>query len=216
MNRFSYNDIMAMPKEARLKFINSIPGFKAANLIGTFDTQNKYNLAVFSSVIHLGSNPPYLGFITRPETVPRHTLENILETRYYTINHINTDFYPQAHQTSAKYNRHESEFERVGLTPQKMTSNSAPYVQEAKVKIGMEYVEHHHITANDTVLVVGQVMEVLIHESIIKEDHTIDLEKAGTVAISGIESYHQAFLLEQLGYAQPGDPLENPKQRSNE
>ncbi len=216
MKRFTYDDIMAMVKEDRLHFINAVPGFKSANLIGTKDLNNCYNLAVFSSVIHLGSHPPYLGFVTRPTTVPRHTLDNILNTAYYTINHIHKDFYPSAHQTSAKYERGESEFDKVGLTPEPMSSIAVPYVQEASVKIGMEYVERHHITANDTLLVVGRIIEILIQESIIQDDHAIDLDKAGTVAISGIEGYHQTHLLDQLGYAQPGDPIPEPKQKGNE
>jgi hypothetical protein len=43
-------------------------------------------------------------------------LENILETNFYTINHINKSSYKKAHQTSARYPKEVSEFEAVGLT----------------------------------------------------------------------------------------------------
>ena len=60
------------------------------NLIATKSNDGFPNVAVFSSVTHLGSNPPLLGFITRPAFVPRNTYENIRKTGIYTINHIST------------------------------------------------------------------------------------------------------------------------------
>ena len=54
--------------------------------------------------------------IIRPNSVNRHTLENIMETNCYTINHINKDIYKKAHQTSARYPKEISEFDAVGLT----------------------------------------------------------------------------------------------------
>ena len=69
--------IAEMDKIYRLNLINSITGYKSAQLIGTQNNAGATNLAVFSSVIHLGSNPPLIGFILRPTTVPRHTFANL-------------------------------------------------------------------------------------------------------------------------------------------
>ena len=41
----------------RLNIINSITGVKPANLIGSISENGHSNLAVFSSIVHLGSNP---------------------------------------------------------------------------------------------------------------------------------------------------------------
>ena len=83
--------ILKMENRYRARFINSLSGFKSANLVGTVD-QNKFeNLSIISSCFHLGSDPALMGFIVRPHTVPRHTLENIVETDYFSINHINKD-----------------------------------------------------------------------------------------------------------------------------
>ena len=72
-------DLENASKVFRLNLINSITGIKPANLIGSISNSGQTNLAIFSSVIHLGSNPAYLGFIMRPiGDVPRHTYENIL------------------------------------------------------------------------------------------------------------------------------------------
>ncbi|GGK45429.1 MULTISPECIES: hypothetical protein [Flavobacteriaceae] len=42
----------------KINLINSCAGFKSANLIATKSTDNNTNVAIFSSVIHLGSAPP--------------------------------------------------------------------------------------------------------------------------------------------------------------
>ena len=41
----------------RLNIINSITGVKPANLIGSISENGHSNLAIFSSIVHLGSNP---------------------------------------------------------------------------------------------------------------------------------------------------------------
>ena len=70
----------SLGKIPRLNLINSCMGYKSANLIGTISKDGRPNLAVFSSITHLGSDPALIGFILRPTTVPRHTYSNIKET----------------------------------------------------------------------------------------------------------------------------------------
>jgi flavin reductase (DIM6/NTAB) family NADH-FMN oxidoreductase RutF len=57
----------------RLNLINSCTGYKSANLIATKSEDGAVNVAIFSSITHLGSNPALIGFIVRPTTVPRNT-----------------------------------------------------------------------------------------------------------------------------------------------
>ena len=80
MHYFNSNDLDGLSKIYRLNLINSITGYKSANLIGTQSLNGKTNLAIFSSVIHLGSNPALIGFVLRPTTVPRHTYSNLKAT----------------------------------------------------------------------------------------------------------------------------------------
>ena len=61
MKVFDAVDIKSMSKIFRLNLINSITGIKPANLIGTKSKDNLENLAIFSSVVHLGSNHALLG-----------------------------------------------------------------------------------------------------------------------------------------------------------
>lgn len=197
---FSKDDIDAMDKVPRLKLINSLSGFKSANLMGTVSAGGIENVAVFSSVVHIGSNPPLLGCILRPHSVPRHTYENINETGWYTVNHINSNIYKQAHQTSGKYRKDLSEFKMANLESWYSENCPAPYVKEARIRIGLRPVEEHRIETNNTMLLVGSIQELWIPEDCREEDGFLDIEKADTVAISGLDAYHTTERLEKMEY----------------
>ncbi|MDW3649007.1 MAG: flavin reductase [Bacteroidia bacterium] len=203
LKRISEEDIDQLEKRFRTNLINSLSGFKSANLVGTIDKAGNTNLAVFSSVIHFGANPPLLGMLSRPNSVDRHTYENIKATGFYTINHIHKDFYTKAHQTAARYPRDISEFEAVGLNPEFRGNIPAPYVAESSIKMGLSLVEEHKIAANDAILLVGQLKELFLSEEILGGDGFIDLEKAESVCISGLDSYHKTERLNRLPYAKP-------------
>ena len=112
------NNIRQLDKNYRRAFINSLAGFRQAVLVGTQSSTGIANLAIFNSLIHLGADPALFGLISRPDTVPRDTLQNIIDTKTYTLNFIGAEHYKKAHQTSARYHKEVSEFEQVGFTPQ--------------------------------------------------------------------------------------------------
>jgi len=191
-------DIKKLEKTKRLKLINSITGVKPANLIGTKNKGGISNLAIFSSVVHLGSKPPLLAFVTRTsKDVNRNTLNNILETKYYTINQIQKEFVKNAHYTSAKFNENISEFEMCKIEEENIDDFFAPFVKKSNLKIGMELKEMIPIKSNDSTLVVGQVMKIIIDKSFLKNDFMFDLEKSGSIAIGGLNEY---FTIKNLDY----------------
>jgi flavin reductase (DIM6/NTAB) family NADH-FMN oxidoreductase RutF len=195
--------LMEMEQRKRAQFINSISGFRSVALIGTTDTNGQTNLAIFSSIVHIGSNPPLLSFIMRPDSVERHTLTNIMETGFYTINHINADMYEKAHQTSARYPKNVSEFEATGLTPSFKNGFVAPFVAESHIQIGMEFKERINININQTSVIIGQIKFVHYPDNCLLDDGFVDIEKAGTITSSGVDSYHTTQLLQKLEYAKP-------------
>ena len=199
----SKDKIAAMDKKYRASLINSLSGFKSVSLIGTINKNKKENLAIFSSVVHIGSDPALIGFIQRPHSVERHTLENILETSFYTINHISKSIYKQAHQTAARYEKNSSEFTEVGLTPEFRENFIAPYVLESSVKYGLEFVERIDIKVNGTILIIGRVVEILVPENLITEDGYLDIEKGSSLTCSGLDSYHMTERIARLSYAKP-------------
>jgi len=203
MLHINTNTIDKMESRYQANFFNTISGFKSANLIGTADKTGNTNLAIFNSVIHLGANPPLLGFILRPTTVERHTYENIKQTGYYTFNHVHECFIAQAHQTSAKYDRNISEFESCGFKEEYLNSFNAPYVKESHIKLGLQFEEEHLIQANDTILVVGKIQDVYLDESLVAKDGSVDISEAGTVTISGLYEYFKTTRLKKFEYAKP-------------
>jgi len=193
-----------MPTRHRARFINSLSGFKSANLIATQDKQGKTNLAIFSSVVHLGASPALVGFIMRPDTGQRHTLDNIIETQFYTINQVSERFYQQAHQTSARYTKDDSEFDITGLHCDYI--DDVPFVKESDLKYVVKLKEILPIPLNNTQMVIGEITDVLCEEKALKEDGYIDIEALQTVSVSGLDSYHTSQRLSRLNYAKPDIP----------
>lgn len=205
---FNRTAIDAMEKRFRVKLINSLPGCKSLNLIGSVSTDGRTNLAIVSTVTHMGSSPPLLGYVSRPASVDRHTLTNIIDTGKYTINQVASSFYRKAHQTSARYPAEVSEFEAVGLTPEWCEGISVPAVAEAVVSTHMRLVDTVEIKVNGTVLVIGEVEDVFISDYLLEDDGNIDLEQAESVAGSGLDGYFKLEKLARLSYAKPDRPIE--------
>lgn len=200
-------DFEQMPQLFRTQFFNSLTGFKSINLVGTINTTGQTNLAIFAQVFHLGADPSLIGMIVRPDSVPRHSLKNIEETHVFTLNHIKSNFIEQAHQTSARYDKAISEFDAVGLSPYFTDALTAPYVKESDIRIGLKCVEKIHIKSNNTVLVVGEIIELMLPEKSVGEDGFIDLHAVGTITGSGLDAYYSTNKLQRLSYAKPDKAL---------
>lgn len=203
MKQFTTDDLNTMEQRYRASFINSLTGFKSVALIGTKNHENQENLAIFNSLVHLGAHPPLIGMIIRPDSVERHTLENIEATGYYTINHILESFVEQAHHTSARYSREHSEFEASELTPIYKNDFFAPFVNESSVQIGVKFREKVPLSINNTLLIIGEIVSVELPEQSIQSDGFIDLEITKSVTNSGLDAYHRTERIVRLPYAKP-------------
>ena len=189
---FSKQDILNTSKINRLNLINSITGIKPANLIGTISKEGHTNLAIFSSVIHLGSSPSLIGFITRPnKKVRRDTLNNILETNYYTINHVHQNFIEQSHKTSGKYKKDESEFDMCNLTEDYLFDFPAPFLKESKIKMGLKLQNIIDIPDNETKLIIGLIEQIYIDDIALEENGDINLQVVNDVGIGGLNNYYK-------------------------
>lgn len=206
--QITYGDILNLEKNQRIALINSVAGFKCLNLVGTVNLAGQENLAVFNSVVHIGANPPLLGLVVRPDSVERHSLSNILETAAFTLNHVHEGIYKQAHQSSARYPREVSEFEACGLSPEYKDDFQAPFVKESRIQIGLELKERVDISINGSIVLVGEIKVIYLPEDCWKQDGYVDLEKAGSLTILGLDSYHRTQKLARLTYAKPDKKLE--------
>lgn len=199
---FNTQHLSDMEQRQRVHFINSLSGYKSANIIATQNDAGMTNACIVSSVIHLGADPALIAFINRPHTAERNTLDNIYQTGFYTINHVNAAIFEDAHHTSARYPAHISEFGQTSLR-EYYTDFAAPYVQQSRIKMGVEFREKKDIELNGTVMIIGEIVEVLVEPHLIAEDGKIDVVAAQTVAVSGLDEYHTAISLGRLAYAKP-------------
>lgn len=196
-------EIENLEQRYRTAFINSLAGFRQALLVGTKSATGNTNLAIFNSLIHLGANPALFGVISRPDSVPRDTLQNILDTKEYTLNLIKAEQYKKAHQTSARYGKGVSEFEKVGFLPLYNSGCSAPFVENAVVKIAMKFEESIPIRLNGTVLIIGSIMQVDISEQIVGKDGFVNLSGSEVLISQGLDAYFVAKEIGRLPYAKP-------------
>lgn len=203
MHFFSNKDISSLDKIFKINLINSCSGFKSANLLGSISKEGKTNVAVFSSVTHLGSNPPTLGFILRPTTVPRNTHKNLKDTGVFTINHIWEDVIEDAHHTSAKYPESVSEFDMTNLEEEYKGNFKAPFVKNAPVQMSMKFVEEIYVPSNDVMLIVAQIQELYVKDEILHEDGLINLSKGNVATINGLDTYAIPKFKTQLSYQRP-------------
>ena len=197
ISKYNKNQLSSLNKAFKINLINSITGLKPANLIGT--TSNKIdNVAIFSSVVHLGSNPALLGFTIRPQDKRKtDTYINLLDNPYFTINSIEKEYIDKAHKTSAKYDKESSEFEELNINKIHIDNYNAPFVKDSLVKIGLNKVDEIDLP-NKCKLIIGKVQLVIIDNAVLESDGNIDFSKSKTTCISGLKNYYNVKLLKQM------------------
>tara|TARA_B100000809_G_scaffold266932_1_gene333221 strand:+ start:8738 stop:9352 length:615 start_codon:yes stop_codon:yes gene_type:complete len=203
MISFSKSDIDKLPHLHKINLINSVGGYKAANLIGSKSKEGITNLAVFSSVTHYGSSPAILGFVVRPTKVARDTYNNLKENRYFTINSVVEESIEDAHHTSAKYPKEISEFDKTIFEEEYRNDFLAPFVKNAPIQIGLKFLEEYHIKANGTILVLGEIQELFIKESLLEEDLFINLSNGKIATINGLDGYTVPLNPKRIPYQRP-------------
>ena len=199
---YTESEIRDLNRVKRLRLMNSITGIKSANLIGTISESGNTNLAIFSSVVHLGSDPALIGFVMRPDNnVKRDTLNNILENKYFTINHVNSNFVEKAHYTSLNFNQDQSEFDYCNLESFYIDNYLPPFVKESKVKIGLKLNEIIPIKSNGCKFIIGEVEHLLIDDSIdLLSEGSINLEDSNSVGVGGLNSYYSMSKIAELPF----------------
>lgn len=203
MRTLTTTDIDQMEKLVRVQLATTLPGVKPVALIGTTDIDGRTNLAPFSSLVHLGSNPMLLGMVTRPDVVDRHTLANIIETRGWTINHLTPGIVDQAHHCAARYPDEVSEFDASGLTPHFEQGVTAPFVTESPFRLALTLEDLIDIPANNTKLIVGRVTHIQLPEDRLADDGSLDLAALDLVASTALDTYFTVETHARLPYAKP-------------
>ena len=195
------HDFKSLDKHFRANLINSIIGIKQASLIGTLGKNNNSNLALFSSAVHLGSNPPLIAVFSRPATSsPKQTMENIVSHGYYTINHVNQSILARAHSCSFNFPENVSEFGACKLSDERVSEFAAPFVKESNVSIGVRYIRHFSIDENDVVMIIGSMEMLVVNEDIIQDNGEVDLMDAQSIGVAGNNTYYNLNKLSSFDY----------------
>ena len=208
MKHIDQQELKSYERIYRGNLVNSITGFKSANLLATRSKDGVNNVAIFSSVTHLGSNPALFSFVQRPlGHGVGHTYYNLKETGKITLNHVSRTLVERAHQSSAKYDASISEFEELNIELSERDGFNAPFVKESPVQIAAEYVNEYPLEENNCILVICKITDIFFKEEIQSQDGWLDLGKAGTVTINGLDGYATAQVDKRLSYAQVGKKL---------
>jgi flavin reductase (DIM6/NTAB) family NADH-FMN oxidoreductase RutF len=209
MKNISKASIETMSKVPRLNLINSCTGYKSTNLIATKSNDGQTNVAIFSSVTHLGSDPALIGFIMRPTTVPRDTYKNIKETGFFTINHVTVDMIEDAHHSSANYEFGISEFDKTNLQAEYKDESRVPFVKGSPVQLYCKYVNEYHIEENGTIHIIASIEHLYYNEELEHEDGWLQLDKGNVITVNGLDGYCLPKLIDRFQYARKDQPTKS-------
>lgn len=188
MPSYTAADLEAADRAWRINFINCIIGAKNLHVLITRNLNGTHNAAIFNSGIHVGSSPPYLGFLLRPTTVPRHTYENLRHYPYATLNAVAESFRERAHATHTKLPYGESELDRFALSLRQIAGEDLPYLAESPLTARLRLVEEHLLSVNQTHLLIFAVETVHIAVEP-GQDGFFRMDALGLLAGSGCDAY---------------------------
>tara|TARA_B100000242_G_C42827708_1_gene384563 strand:- start:25 stop:639 length:615 start_codon:yes stop_codon:yes gene_type:complete len=200
---FNSESLDSLNKIYRINLINSITGYKSANLLGTVSKNGIENLAVFSSVTHLGSNPALLSFFVRPNVVPRNTYKNIKENKFFTVNHISKGKIEDAHHTSAKYEEDISEFDKTNFQSEYKNNWEAPFVKDSAIQLGCKYLNEYYIKENGCSMIIASIEIIFIRKGLLQDDGWVELAKGDIVTVNGLDAYALPKTIKRFEYARP-------------
>jgi flavin reductase (DIM6/NTAB) family NADH-FMN oxidoreductase RutF len=206
MQSFLKEDFDSWDRFYRANMVSSLTGFKPAMLVGTQSAAGQPNLALFQNIVHLGANPALVGLINRPKSASPHTIANIEATGWFTLNAVQSDFVDKAHQTSARYDSSESEFDAVQLTPFYRPQWQVPFVGESAVQALLKLVEIMPIQHNQTFLIIASIEAFFVRDGLVQPDGFIDLPKAGVICSVGLDGYTMPPPAQRWHYAKPFVP----------
>lgn len=211
MKSISKETISQMDKIEKLNLISSCTGYMPANLIATKSIDGNSNVGIFSSVTHLGNSPSLVGFIVRRTAIPRDTYKNIMETGYFTINHITIDMIDDAHHTSANYDSGVSEFDKTNLEEEYKEGINVPFVKGSPVQLFCKYVNEYNIKENGTIYIIGSIETIFYDESLEHKDGSLELDKANIMALNGTDGYFLPQLIDRFERAKQNVPTKSIK-----
>ncbi len=144
------------------------------------------NLAPFSFFNAIGDDPPHVMFsTTKGGNTNKDTLNNVLKTKQFVVNMVTEETVERMNQTSQAFLPHEDEFEKAGLTPIDSIKIKPKRVKESPITFECELVHHYSLENHKfggATMMVGKIIMMHIDESVLLDNHKINLETYKPVA----------------------------------
>jgi flavin reductase (DIM6/NTAB) family NADH-FMN oxidoreductase RutF len=154
--------------------------------VATIDDNGIDNLAPFSFFNVVSEDPPHIMFSTvRTGNKNKDTLNNILTNKQFVVNLVTEDVVEQMNTTSQSVPADVNEFQLANVTPIDSIYIKPKRVKESLVHFECEMVHHYFIEKHQNggaCIIIGKIITMHIDDSILMENHKIDLEKYKPVA----------------------------------
>ena len=155
------------------------------------------NLAPFSYHNAFSSNPPVVGIspaFSGRTGEPKNTLNNILDTKEFTLSVVTYDMVEQMNICSSEYGSDVDEFEKSGLTKYRSNSISVPGVAESPLILECQFIKHVQFSDAPAGgnLLLGEIVYFHAREEIYNEKDQIDPIKVDQVSRMGMNWYSRA------------------------
>ena len=154
--------------------------------VATIDDNGIDNLAPFSFFNVVSEDPPHIMFSTvRTGNKNKDTLNNILANNQFVVNLVTENVVEQMNTTAQNVASDVSEFELANVTPIDSVFIKPKRVKESLVQFECEMVHHYFIEKHQNggaCIIIGKIITMHIDDSILMENHKIDLEKYKPVA----------------------------------
>lgn len=154
--------------------------------ISTIDENGINNLAPFSYFNMIGDDPPHVMFSTRRDNnTNKDTLNNVLTNKQFVVNMVTEELVEQMNATAQVVPAEVDEFELVGLTPIASTKIKPNRVKESPIQFECEMVHHYFLENHKqggACIVIGRIVMMHIDESVLLDNHKINMETYKPVA----------------------------------
>lgn len=171
---------------------------------GTRSKSGINNLAPFSFYNVFSAKPPIVGFSTIPRTdgSKKDTLQNIIDTKCFTLNCVSHALVKEMSKTSALLAPEENEFDYAHLNAAEAKSINAPYVKESLLVFECELQKVINFGDGPGAgnLILGEITHIHVDDSLYQENGRIDfeaLDPVGRLAGNWYSTIHDKFELDR-------------------
>jgi flavin reductase (DIM6/NTAB) family NADH-FMN oxidoreductase RutF len=177
------------------KYLNGAILPRPIAFVSTINEEGQTNLAPFSFFTAVAAHPMTICFSVMrrgSDGAKKDTLRNIEATKEFVVNVVSESFVQEMNVTAAEFPFGVSEFAESGLTPVPSVLVKAPRVKESLVNFQCKLTQIVHIGGDEKgagSLVIGQVVQVHVDDSIDLGNGKIDTKKLAPVGRLAASEY---------------------------